>query len=76
MNQISFDPKKAMHYEEYARKAVFGYDQLFIMVLSFLVENHIKITDISLLARNTIKDATNLSNDSMNLMIDRIKLFF
>ena len=37
MNQISFDPKKAMHYEEYARKAVFGYDQLFIMVLSFLV---------------------------------------
>lgn len=74
MSIISFDSKKAMHYEEYARKAVFGYDQLFIMVLSLLVENHIKITDISLLAIDTIKDATSLSNDSMNLMIDRIKL--
>lgn len=74
MSIISFDSKKAMHYEEYARKAVFGYDQLFIMVLSLLVENHIKITDISLLAIDTIKDATSLSNDSMNLMIYRIKL--
>ncbi len=46
------------------------------MALTLFVENHIKITDISLLARNTIKDATSLSNDSMNLMIDRIKLFF
>lgn len=38
MNNIDFDPKKAAHYEDLARKVVFGYDQLFIMVLSLLVE--------------------------------------
>ena len=36
---LNFNSKKAVHYEEFARKAVFGYDQLFIMVLSLLAEN-------------------------------------
>lgn len=36
MNSINFDSKKATHYEEYARKAVFGYDQLFTMALALV----------------------------------------
>ena len=36
MNNINFDSKKAMHYEEYARKAVFGYEQLFTMALALV----------------------------------------
>ena len=41
MTGINFNSKKAAHYEEFARKAIFGYDQLFIMVLSHLeVEHH------------------------------------
>lgn len=36
MNNINFDSKKALHYEEYAQKAVFGYEQLFTMALSLV----------------------------------------
>jgi tRNA (cmo5U34)-methyltransferase len=38
MSNIDFDTKKAAYYDDLARKAVFGYDQLFIMALSLLVE--------------------------------------
>lgn len=38
MSNIDFDKKKAAHYEDLARKAVFGYDQLFIMALALLAE--------------------------------------
>lgn len=38
MNSINFDYKNAAHYEDLARKAVFGYDQLFIMALSYLMD--------------------------------------
>lgn len=38
MSNIDFDLKKAAHYDDLARKVVIGYDQLFIMVLSLLVE--------------------------------------
>lgn len=38
MSNIDFDTKKAAHYEDLARKAVFGYDQLFIMALALLAE--------------------------------------
>lgn len=38
---VNFNSKKASNYEQLARKAIFGYDQLFIMVLSLLeVEHH------------------------------------
>ncbi len=36
MKNINFDIKKALHYEDLARKAIFGYDQLFIMVSAML----------------------------------------
>lgn len=36
---ISFNSKNAAAYEELARKAVFGYDQLFIMALSLLAND-------------------------------------
>lgn len=36
VNNIDFDLKKALHYDDLARKAVFGYDQLYTMVLSLL----------------------------------------
>lgn len=36
MNNIDFDSKRALHYEDLARKAVFGYDQLYTMALSLL----------------------------------------
>ena len=39
MNEIIYDSKKASHYEDLARKAVFGYDQLFTMALSILCDN-------------------------------------
>lgn len=38
---LNFNSKKATNYEQLARNAIFGYDQLFIMVLSLLeVEHH------------------------------------
>lgn len=38
---VNFNSKNAANYEQLARKAIFGYDQLFIMVLSLLeVEHH------------------------------------
>ncbi|MBZ0200953.1 MAG: methyltransferase [Ignavibacteriaceae bacterium] len=43
---INFNSKNAASYEELARKAVFGYDQLFKMVLSFLSENQNNYADV------------------------------
>ncbi len=40
MTSVNFNSKKAANYEEFARKAIFGYDQLFIMVLSHLEAEH------------------------------------
>lgn len=36
MSNINFDPEKSANYDDLARKAVFGYDQLFKMALSYL----------------------------------------
>lgn len=46
MSNIDFDPKKAAHYEDLARKAVFGYDQLFIMALSLLAEKQNEFANV------------------------------
>lgn len=46
MNNINFDSKKAMHYEEYARKAVFGYEQLFTMALALISDKAGKPTNV------------------------------
>ena len=46
MNNINFDSKQAMHYEEYARKAVFGYDQLFTMALALISDKAGKPTNV------------------------------
>lgn len=46
MSNIDFDLKKAAHYEDLARKAVFGYDQLFIMALSLLVEKQNEFANV------------------------------
>lgn len=62
MSHISFDPKKALHYEEYARKAVFGYDQLFRMVLSLLAEKHDEIEDVLVVGCGTGMELTTFGN--------------
>ena len=66
MNQISFDPKKAMHYEEYARKALFGYDQLFRMVLSLVAEKHNEIEDVLVVGCGTGMELTTFGNLMQN----------
>jgi len=43
---ISFSSKNALAYDEIARKAVFGYDQLFVMALSLLAENNSALANI------------------------------
>ena len=43
---ISFNSKNAAAYEELARKAVFGYDQLFTMVLSLLANDEAEFGNV------------------------------
>ncbi|MEO8231781.1 MAG: class I SAM-dependent methyltransferase [Ignavibacteriota bacterium] len=45
-NGINFNSKNAAAYEELARKAVFGYDQLFTMVLSLLTKDNAESANI------------------------------
>jgi tRNA (cmo5U34)-methyltransferase len=53
MSNIDFDPKKAAHYEDLARKAVFEYDQLFTMVLSLLVGNQNETANVMVVGCGT-----------------------
>ncbi|MBL1213310.1 MAG: class I SAM-dependent methyltransferase [Ignavibacteriae bacterium] len=53
MNQIRFDLKKAANYDNLARKAVFGYDQLFTMVLSLLNEIQNKPANVLVVGSGT-----------------------
>lgn len=46
MNNINFNSKKALHYEEYARKAVFGYEQLFTMALSLVSDKTCELANV------------------------------
>ena len=43
---INFSSKNAAAYDELARKAVFGYDQLFTMVLSLLAKDYVESADV------------------------------
>lgn len=43
---ITFNSKNAAAYEELARKAVFGYDQLFILVLSLLAKDKAEFCNV------------------------------
>lgn len=45
-SDVSFNSKNAATYDELARKAVFGYDQLFAMALSILAEDNIKNANV------------------------------
>lgn len=62
MNQIGFNPKKAMHYEEYTRKAVFGYGQLFKMELSLLAAKYDEIEDALVIGCGTEMELTTFGN--------------
>lgn len=46
MSNINFDVKKASHYEGLAHKVVFGYDQLFTMALSFLIDKQNEMKNV------------------------------
>jgi len=46
LNSINFNLKNATKYEGLARKAVFCYDQLFLMVLSLLADNQNESADV------------------------------
>jgi hypothetical protein len=56
--QYSFDSKKVAHYDELARKAVFGYDQLFTMVLSLLVEKQNESANVLIVGCGTGMELT------------------
>ncbi len=62
MTDINFTSKKAAHYEEYARKAVFGYDQLFKMILSVVGEKHTEIEDVLVVGCGTGMELTTFGN--------------
>ncbi len=49
----NFNLKNAAMYEELARKAVFGYDQLFIMALSLLADNQKELADVLVVGSGT-----------------------
>ena len=66
MSNINFDPKKAAHYEDLARKAVFGYDQLFTMVLSLLVENQNETANIMVVGCGTGMELTTFGKHMQN----------
>ena len=58
MSNLDFDPKKATHYEDLARKAVFGYDQLFTMVLSLLAEDQNETANVMVVGCGTGMELT------------------
>jgi tRNA (cmo5U34)-methyltransferase len=66
MNNINFDPKKAAHYEDLARKAVFGYDQLFTMVLSLLMENQNETINVMVVGCGTGMELTTFGKCMLN----------
>lgn len=62
MISINFNSKKAAHYEEFARKAVFGYDQLFLMVLSLLAVDHNKSANVLVVGCGSGMELTTFGN--------------
>ncbi len=66
MSNINFDPKKATHYDDLARKAVFGYDQLFTMALSILVEKQNESANVLIVGCGTGMELTTFGNQMPN----------
>jgi len=66
MNNIDFDPKKVAHYDDLARKAVFGYDQLFIMALSLLVGRQNESANVLIVGCGTGMELTTFGNPMPN----------
>lgn len=66
MSNINFDPKKAAHYEDVSRKVVFGYDQLFTMVLSLLVENQNETANVMVVGCGTGMELTTFGKRMLN----------
>jgi tRNA (cmo5U34)-methyltransferase len=66
MSNINFDPKKAAHYEDLARKAVFGYDQLFTMVLSLLMDNQNETANVLVVGCGTGMELTTFGKNMLN----------
>ena len=66
MNNIDFDPKKVAHYDDLARKAVFGYDQLFTMALSLLVERQNESAKVLIVGCGTGMELTTFGNPMPN----------
>lgn len=62
MTDINFNSKKAAHYEEIARKAVFGYDQLFVMVLSLLTVDHNQSANVLVVGCGSGMELTTFGN--------------
>lgn len=62
MSEIIFDSKKASHYEELARKTVFGYDQLFTMALSILSEKLGESANVLVVGCGTGMELTTFGN--------------
>ena len=61
-NGVKFNSKRAARYEEIARKAVFGYDQLFIMALSILEVNHKEAANVLVVGCGSGMELTTFGN--------------
>lgn len=66
---MKFDMKKADNYEKYARKAVFGYDQLFNLVLSFIAEDKDEHKNVLVVGCGTGMELTTFGNHMPNWTI-------
>lgn len=66
MAEIIFDSKKASQYEDLARKAVFGYDQLFTMVLSLLSDQLNESANVLVIGCGTGMELTTFGNRMPN----------
>lgn len=66
MGNIDFDPKKAAHYDDLARKAVFGYEQLFKMLIALLVEKQNESANVLVVGCGTGMELTTFGNHMPN----------
>jgi tRNA (cmo5U34)-methyltransferase len=62
VSEIIFDSKKASHYEDLARKAVFGYDQLFTMALSIFSDKLSESANLLVVGCGTGMELTTFGN--------------
>ncbi|MFA7420420.1 MAG: methyltransferase [Melioribacteraceae bacterium] len=66
MSNIDFDLKKVAHYDDLARKVVFGYDQLFIMALSLLAEKQNETANVLIVGCGTGMELITFGNHMTN----------